>query len=90
LRKMTGVVIESEEWNLTQLDKHLKMHFAVVNDNGDDIAKGDDLHALKQQCAGQGKQTFEKAATPELERNNIEQWDFETLTRNLCANGRRI
>ncbi|HAX28536.1 MAG TPA: ATP-dependent RNA helicase HrpA, partial [Alteromonas macleodii] len=56
-----------------------KMHFAVVNDNGDDIAKGDDLHALKQQCAGQVKQTFEKAATPELERNNIEQWDFESL-----------
>ena len=79
LRKMTGVIIESEEWNLDQLDKHLKMHFAVVNDNGDDIAKGDDLHALKQQCAGQVKQTFEKAATPELERNNIEQWDFESL-----------
>ena len=79
LRKMTGVIIESDEWNLAQLDKHLKMHFAVVNDNGDDIAKGDDLHALKQQCAGQVKQTFEKAATPELERSNIEQWDFESL-----------
>ncbi len=79
LRKMTGVVIEAEDWNFEQLDKHLKMHFAVVNDNGDDIAKGDDLHALKQQCAGQVKQTFEKAATPELERSNISQWDFESL-----------
>lgn len=79
LRKMTGVVIESEEWNFEQLDKHLKMHFAVVSDSGDDIAKGDDLHALKQQCAGQVKQTFEKAATPELERSDISQWDFESL-----------
>ena len=79
LRKMTGVVIEPEDWNLAQLDKHLIMHFAVVDDNGGDIAKGDDLHALKQQCAGQVKQTFEQAATPELERSNIEQWDFESL-----------
>ncbi|GFD89031.1 ATP-dependent RNA helicase HrpA [Tenacibaculum sp. KUL152] len=79
LRKMTGVVIEGEEWNFEQLDKHLKMHFAVVSDSGDDIAKGDDLHALKQQCAGQVKQTFEKAATPELERSDISQWDFESL-----------
>ncbi|GEA07859.1 ATP-dependent helicase [Alteromonas sp. KUL42] len=79
LRKMTGVIVDSEEWNLALLDKHLKMHFAVVNDNGDDIAKGDDLHALKQKCAGQVKQTFEKAATPELERSNIEAWDFDSL-----------
>ncbi len=79
LRKMTGVTIESEEWNLEQLEMHLKMHFAVVNDKGENIAKGDDLHALKQQCAGQVKQTFEKAATPELERSNIAQWDFESL-----------
>lgn len=76
---MTGVVIDGEEWNFEQLDKHLKMHFAVVSDSGDDIAKGDDLHALKQQCAGQVKQTFEKAATPELERSDISQWDFESL-----------
>ena len=30
LRKMTGVIIESEEWNLDQLDKHLKMHFLLI------------------------------------------------------------
>ena len=79
LRKMTGVTIDEEEWNLDQLDKHLKMHFAVVNDKGEDIATGDDLHQLKGQCAGQVKQTFEKAATPELERSDISEWDFDKL-----------
>ncbi|NDW16598.1 ATP-dependent RNA helicase HrpA [Alteromonas genovensis] len=79
LRKMTGVVIEPEDWNFEQLDKHLKMHFAVTNDNNENIAVGDDLHALKRQCAGQVQKTFEKAATPDLERNDIEQWDFESI-----------
>jgi ATP-dependent helicase HrpA len=55
------------------------MHFTVVNDKGETIARSDDLHALKQQCAGQVKETFEKAATPELERSGIESWDFDTL-----------
>ncbi|BFT30599.1 ATP-dependent RNA helicase HrpA [Alteromonas sp. D210916BOD_24] len=79
LRKMTGVTIDEDEWNLDQLDKHLKIHFAVVNDKGEDIATGDDLHQLKGQCAGQVKQTFEKAATPELERSDISEWDFDKL-----------
>ncbi|MBU3022696.1 ATP-dependent RNA helicase HrpA [Aestuariibacter sp. A3R04] len=79
LRRMTGVVVQEDEWNLAQLDKHLVMHFAVVSEKGDVIARGDDLEALKKQCQGQVKATFEQAATPELERKNIETWDFEQL-----------
>ncbi|QJR79474.1 ATP-dependent RNA helicase HrpA [Alteromonas pelagimontana] len=79
LRKMTGVTVDAEEWNLSQLDTHLIMHFAVVNDKKDTIARGDDLHALKRECQGQVQSTFEEAATPELERKNIENWDFEQL-----------
>ena len=79
LRKMTGVVIEPEEWNLGALDTHLTVHFAVVNNDRKVIAVGDDLNRVKQQCQGKVQQTFEKAATPELERKNLEQWDFEKL-----------
>ncbi|MEC7689241.1 MAG: ATP-dependent RNA helicase HrpA [Pseudomonadota bacterium] len=79
LRRMTGVIVEEEEWQLSQLERHLKMHFAVVNDKGEVIARGDDLEALKKQCQGQVKATFEKAATPELERKGLESWDFEQL-----------
>lgn len=79
LRKMTGITIDEEEWNFAALDKHLIMHFAVVDDDGNVIAKNDSLHELKQACAGQVKQTFEKAATPELERNDLVEWDFDRL-----------
>nr|WP_281420781.1 ATP-dependent RNA helicase HrpA [Alteromonas lipotrueiana] len=79
LRKMTGVVIDSQEWNTEQLDTHLKMHFAVVNNERKVIAMGDNLHQVKQQCQGKVQQTFEKAATPELERKDLQKWDFESL-----------
>ncbi|WP_281268907.1 ATP-dependent RNA helicase HrpA [Alteromonas aestuariivivens] len=79
LRKMTGVSVEPEDWNLSQLERHLTVHFAVVGENQKPIARGDDLDALKTQCQGQVKQTFEAAATPELERKGLEEWDFEAL-----------
>lgn len=79
LRRMTGVTIEEEEWQWDQIPRHLIMHFCVVNDKGEAIAQGDDLYRLKEQCQGQVKQTFEAAATPELERKDIQQWDFESL-----------
>ena len=79
LRRMTGVTIDEEEWQTSQLERHLKMHFAVVNGKGAVIERGDDLEALKKQCQGQVKATFEKAATPELERKGLQEWDFDKL-----------
>lgn len=79
LRKMTGVTVTEEEWNLAQLDTHLIMHFAVVNDKREVIASGDDLHQVKQQCQGKVQQTFAQAATPELERKGLTEWDFSQL-----------
>ena len=79
LRKMTGITVEAEQWNISQLDRHLIMHFCVVNDKGEVIARSDDLHELKQRCAGQVKQTFVQAATPELERSDLQEWDFDHL-----------
>ena len=83
LKRMTGVEIDEDEWNITQLDRHLIMHFAVVDDERNVIARGDDLHTLKQQCQGQVKQTFEAAATPELERKGLKQWDFDDLPESF-------
>ena len=79
LRRMTGVTVDREDWLAANLDAHLTMHFAVTNEKGQVIQKGDDLVALQEQLSGQVKQTFEQAATPELERKGIELWDFEQL-----------
>lgn len=79
LRKMTGMTVDEEDWNLEGVDTHLVMHFAVVNNDQQVIARGDNLDKLKQQCQGKVQQTFEQAATPELERKGLKQWDFDSL-----------
>ncbi len=79
LRRMTGIQVTDEDWQEVQLEKHLIIHFAIVNEEGQVIETGDDLAALKQVCQGQVKQTFEAAATDDLERKDIQQWDFDSL-----------
>ncbi|MDC8831299.1 ATP-dependent RNA helicase HrpA [Alteromonas gilva] len=79
LLRMTGVKVEPEDWQLEQVERHLIMHFAVVDADNKVLARGDDLALLKQQLQGRVKETFEQAATPELERKNITEWDFDTL-----------
>lgn len=79
LRRMTGVTVDREDWLSATLETHLKVHFAVTNDAGDVIQTGDDLVVLQDALSGQVKQTFEQAATPELERKDIVTWDFDAL-----------
>ncbi len=83
LRRMTGITVDDEDWRQVTLDTHLTVHFAVVDDNGGVVARGDDLHQLKQQCQGQVKETFEQAATPELERSGLTEWDFDSLPQTF-------
>jgi ATP-dependent helicase HrpA len=79
LRKMTGVLVEGEEWQWQSLDTHLIMHFAIVDADNKVLAKGDDLQGLKDQLQGKVKATFEEAVSPELERKNLTSWDFDHL-----------
>ena len=79
LRRMTGVLVEESDWQKEGLSKHLVVHFEVLDGKGQRIAQGDDLEALKRRCQGKVQQTFEQAATPELERKGLTSWDFEQL-----------
>lgn len=79
LLRMTGVSINAEDWQLGQIERHLVMHFAVVDAKGAVLGRGDDLESLKLQLQGRVKETFEEAATPELERQDLRGWDFDHL-----------
>lgn len=47
LRRMSGVQIEVEEWNLAQIPPHLRMTFRVIDEKGGKIAESLDLDQLK-------------------------------------------
>lgn len=79
LFRMTGVKLEEQDWQLSELAAHLTMNFKVLDDKGGVLKQGRDLHQLKQALQGKVTATLQKVATPELEQQGITKWDFDTL-----------
>ena len=82
-RKMTGVQITSEDWQLDQVPEHLKMTFSITDNQGKEIAFGKDLDLLKEQLKAKiqsalSSLTAKKSANP-IEINNLTDWTFGTL-----------
>lgn len=79
LHRMTGVRVSEEDFIDAELPGHLQFNFVVVDDKGSALNKGKNLIELQDALKGKVKQTLESVATPELERQNLETWDFDSL-----------
>ncbi len=58
LHRMTGVKIPREAWNLAAVPDHLRLQIRLVDDEGQVVAEGRDLTALRQPLAAQARQAF--------------------------------
>ncbi|WP_394176082.1 ATP-dependent RNA helicase HrpA [Thalassotalea litorea] len=90
LLKMTGVRIDPELWNESDLEQHLKMNFKVVNDNGKLLEQSRDLGELKEQLQSQVKQSIKAVADKGIEKKHITEWDFGTLPNRYQKNTANI
>ncbi|MFT5898207.1 MAG: ATP-dependent helicase HrpA, partial [Glaciecola sp.] len=79
LQKMTGVLISSDDFVDAELPNHLRFNFVAVDSDGKLLHKDKSLKGLQDKLKGKVKETLESVATPELERQNIHTWDFESL-----------
>jgi ATP-dependent helicase HrpA len=52
LRKMTGVLVPYDAWNVNDISPHLLMNFRVIDHDGAVIEQGRDLQAIKDVLAG--------------------------------------
>ena len=57
LKKITGVQVPYDAWNIENLSDHLLMNFRVVNSDGSVIEEGRDLQAIKNRL-GAGSETI--------------------------------
>ncbi len=77
LRKMTGVTIAPESWNVEALPDHLKITIAVVDKSGKELARGRDYHQLIGQV---GKVAEESLANESnelfTEQAGLTSWNF--------------
>ncbi|MCB2263718.1 MAG: ATP-dependent RNA helicase HrpA [Candidatus Thiosymbion ectosymbiont of Robbea hypermnestra] len=83
LRETTGVAVPEDAWDETAIPEHLRMKFRLVDDQGRQVASGDDLPRLKRRYGQQGQQSFAAIPAQELERTGLRHWDFDTLPESL-------
>lgn len=78
-RRMSGVTIEREAWQVDQVADHLKITFRVVDANKQTLAEGKSLAALQHQLKGQVRQTLSEVADNHLEQQGLTDWQFGAL-----------
>ncbi|WP_392562331.1 ATP-dependent RNA helicase HrpA [Orbus sturtevantii] len=81
-KKMTGVNINRDDWQLDQVPDHLKVTFNILDQNNKSMCIGKDLKVLKDQLKDKVQQALTKitrAKNNEIEKTNLVNWDFGNL-----------
>lgn len=86
LMRMTGINVELSEWDVANLPAHLSMNFKVVDGHSKMIKQGRNLHELKFGLESKIEQSLQQAASPDIEKDNITQWDFSPLESEYLDN----
>ncbi|MGQ0443254.1 MAG: ATP-dependent RNA helicase HrpA [Methylophilaceae bacterium] len=82
----TGLKINSEDFNVTDLPEHLTMNFSVIDEKSRELGMGRDWTALKKLLGSAAQLTFRNTSPNEikqLERTGLKQWDFGDLPQTL-------
>ena len=84
LRRMTGVTVPADAWDINQLDHYLRMNFSVINDQGQQLDSSRDLLELQQRLQGRVKQALRQAvAAPSPTTRVAQNWQFGRLPEVL-------
>ncbi|MCF1428249.1 MAG: ATP-dependent RNA helicase HrpA [Shewanella sp.] len=81
LLRMTGTRISREDFDLTQLDKHLVMNFKVEDEEGKVIDEGRDINKLKDKLQGVVAKAIRNIADKGIEKEAITEWNFGNLPK---------
>ena len=81
LKRMSGLTIPDDAWDLTSLPLHLKMNFKVVDDAGKTLQQSRSLNVLKQGLQGEVQQSLSQVAEQGIEQDKLTQWSFGVLPR---------
>lgn len=81
LKRMSGVTIPEDAWDLTSIPAHLKLNFKVVDDKGNTLQQSRSLSMLQQGLQGEVQQSLSQVAEQGIEQDKLTQWSFGTLPR---------
>ncbi|MGV9799036.1 ATP-dependent RNA helicase HrpA [Mycobacterium sp. NPDC003449] len=83
LRRRSGILVPIEAFDLSKLPPHLRVTFAVESSDGEEVARGKDIEALREQLAVPVAQAVADAVAGDLERSGLTTWpeDLPELPR---------
>ena len=87
LRERTGARIPPEAFDSNKLPARLVTKIWVCDDEGAELAMGDDVAVLKLRLADRLRARFEAAANADLERTGLSTWDGESLPERVETPG---
>ncbi|MFC8619798.1 ATP-dependent RNA helicase HrpA [Micromonospora purpureochromogenes] len=82
LRRMTGVTVPRDAWDVDRLPAHLRVSFRVLDEENKPVAEGKDLPALQRQLRQEVRQVV-AAAAPDVARTGLREWSIGTLPRTI-------
>jgi len=82
LLRMTGVRLPEDVWDNVELPLHLSMNFQIINEKGQLLKQGRDLHLLKSELQGKVKASIKQVAEKGIEKSNLSQWNFGNLAQS--------
>lgn len=79
LRRISGVEIKREDWQLEQIPEHLKVTFRAVDHRKRKLKEHYDLYELKESLKEKVQQTLSKVADDDIEQQGLHTWSFGEL-----------
>src|SRR5690606_7901364 len=82
LRRLTGVTVPYDAWQLDRVPDYLKMTFRVEDERGRPLAEGKDLAELKRRLAREARaavSTVVSDVVDGIERQGLADWTVGTL-----------
>ncbi len=83
----TGAMVPTGEYDVSKVPPHLVTKIWICDDEGEELAMGEDVAVLKLQLADRMRVRFEAAANADVERRGISTWDGESLPERVETPG---
>ncbi|MDW6093024.1 ATP-dependent RNA helicase HrpA [Vibrio rhizosphaerae] len=79
LKRMSGVTILREDWQVDQIPDHLRITFRAVDHRHRKLRENKDLFALKESLKDKVKETLSQVADDDIEQQGLHTWSFGEL-----------
>ncbi|WP_430754867.1 ATP-dependent RNA helicase HrpA [Magnetovirga frankeli] len=83
LKRLSGVRIPEDAWDLQAVPEHLRLNIRVLDENGQLLAQGRDLAALKRQFAERAEQAFSQVKGALQEQTGLRDWSCGPLPESI-------